>query len=123
MWEETFEAYLGTLLQNPSNQPFTREKTERITNVLMNGKTDSARNREYVKEKKVTLINCPVFGRENELYIPVNEVRILSFQFVLHKLLFYQLIAPFTFFSPILPISKLLLSHLFLFYELETKKI
>jgi len=33
MWEETFEAYLGTLLQKPSI---------RITNVLMNGKTDSA---------------------------------------------------------------------------------
>ena len=46
MWEETFEAYLGTLLQKPTNQLFTREKTERITNVLMNGKTDSARFRE-----------------------------------------------------------------------------
>ena len=41
MWEETFEAYLGTLLQKPSNQLFTREKTERIINFLMNGKTDS----------------------------------------------------------------------------------
>ena len=67
MWEETFEAYLGTLLQKPSNQLFTREKTERITNVLMNGKTDSARFWQYVKEKKFTLINCPEFGMENEL--------------------------------------------------------
>ena len=48
MWEETFEAYLGTLLQKPSNQLFTREKTEKIINFLMNGKTDSARFRQYV---------------------------------------------------------------------------
>jgi hypothetical protein len=48
MWEETFEAYLGTLLQKPSNQLFIREKTGRITNVLMNGKTDSARFRQYI---------------------------------------------------------------------------
>ena len=48
MWKETFEAYLGTLLQKPSNQLFTREKTGRITNVLMNGKTDSARFRQYI---------------------------------------------------------------------------
>jgi hypothetical protein len=40
MWEETFEAYLGTLLQKPTHQLFTREKTEIITNVLMNGQTD-----------------------------------------------------------------------------------
>ena len=84
MWEETFEAYLGTLLQKSSSQLFTREKTERITNALMNGKTDSARFRQYVKEKKFTLINCHEFGME-------NEVRILSFQFVVHKLCFYQL--------------------------------
>ena len=54
-------------------------------------KTDSARFRQYVKEKKFTLINCPEFGMENELCIPANEVRILSFKFVLHKLCFYQL--------------------------------
>ena len=94
MWEETFETYLGTLLQKPSNQLFIREKTERITTVLMNGKTDSARFRQYVKEKKFTLINCPEFDMENELCIPANEVRNLSFQFVLYKLYFYQLILP-----------------------------
>jgi hypothetical protein len=54
-------------------------------------KTDSARFRQYVKEKKFTLINCHEFGMENELCIPANEVRILSFKFVLHKLCFYQL--------------------------------
>ena len=98
MWEETFEAYLGTLSQKPSNQLFTREKTERITHFLMNGKSDSSRFRQYVKEKKFTLINCPEFGMENELCIPANEVIILSFQFVLHKLYYYQRIASFTFF-------------------------
>jgi hypothetical protein len=94
MWEQRFETYLGTLLQKPSNQLFTREKTERITNVLMNGKTDSARFWQYVKEKKLTLINCPEFDMENELCIPANEVRNVSFQFVLYKLYFYQLILP-----------------------------
>ena len=47
-------------------------------------KTNSTRFRQYVKEKKFTLINYREFGME-------NEVRILSFQFVLHKLCFYQL--------------------------------
>ena len=59
MWEEIFEAYLGTLLQKPSNQLFTREKTERIINFLMNGKTDSARFRQYVKEKKIYIDKLP----------------------------------------------------------------
>jgi hypothetical protein len=59
MWEETFEAYLGTLLQKPSNQLFTREKTERIINFLMNGKTDSARFRHYVKGKKIYIDKLP----------------------------------------------------------------
>ena len=67
MWKETFEAYIGTLLQKPSNQLFTREKTVRITNILMNGKTDSARFRQNVKEHKFTLINCHELGMENEL--------------------------------------------------------
>jgi hypothetical protein len=34
--------------------------------LLMNGKTDSARFRQNVKENKFTLINCPELGMENE---------------------------------------------------------
>ncbi|XP_071123399.1 SCAN domain-containing protein 3-like [Mytilus edulis] len=73
MWEEKFLEYLGTLLEKPSNQLFTCEKTERIRSVLINGKGDSARFRQYVKEKQFALINCPEFRMENELCIPANE--------------------------------------------------
>jgi len=79
MWEQTFNSYLDTLLQKPSNQLFTTEKTEKIVNVLKNGKVETARFRQYVKEKKFTLINCPEFGMDEELCIPASEVRILYF--------------------------------------------
>ena len=37
--------------------------------IMKNGKVETARFRQYVKEKKFTLINCPEFGMEEELCI------------------------------------------------------
>jgi hypothetical protein len=37
--------------------------------IMKNGKVETARFRQYVKENKFTLINCPEFGMDEELCI------------------------------------------------------